>query len=176
MPGYFPYQGGAVANPIQLPSGLSTAPALVFSAQVGMGFWRAASNSLGISFGSDEYRIGSTAFNLGGAHPFKWFTGGSYAAVNIGIGPAGASVPRLEVNNGTLTTYLPIIASQVFAGGDSAAGIASSTSLTNVTDATTTNAYVVAGGQAATTENTGWLKIYVGTAVAWIPYWQNATP
>jgi hypothetical protein len=66
-------------------------------------------------------------------------------------------------------------ARQFFASGDNA-GLASTTSLTNVTSATVTNAYVVAGGQAATTQNTGWTKIYVGTTVAWIPYWANATP
>ncbi len=65
--------------------------------------------------------------------------------------------------------------SEVRAGGD-VSGAVSRTTLTNATNATTTNAYVVAGGQAATTENTGWIKIYVGTTPAWVPYWANATP
>lgn len=56
------------------------------------------------------------------------------------------------------------------------AGIASHNTLTNAVDTTTTNAYVIGGGQAATTKNTGWMKVYIGTAAAWIPYWTNATP
>lgn len=56
------------------------------------------------------------------------------------------------------------------------AGLASCNSFTNLTDTTTTNAYVVGGGQAATTRNTGWIKIFTGTTAAWIPYWANATP
>jgi len=43
-------------------------------------------------------------------------------------------------------------------------------------DTTTTNAYVVGGGQAATTKNTGWAPIYVNGTLSWIPYWSNATP
>jgi len=45
-----------------------------------------------------------------------------------------------------------------------------------VTNTTTTNAYIVGGGQAATTKNTGWASIQVAGAQAWIPYWTNATP
>lgn len=41
---------------------------------------------------------------------------------------------------------------------------------------TVTNDYVVAGGQAATTHNTGWLPVYVDGVLSWIPYWSNATP
>ena len=55
-------------------------------------------------------------------------------------------------------------------------GLANTAGITDVTDTTTTNAYVVGGGQVATTKNTGWLKVYVGTTASWIPYWSNATP
>ncbi len=55
-------------------------------------------------------------------------------------------------------------------------GVASTTGLTGTTNTTTTNAYTVKGGQGATTANTGWIKIYIGTSAAWVPYWLNATP
>lgn len=90
-------------------------------------------------------------------------------------GMARAAAGRIEVNSSAAGTFRDLIARQLFAGGDNA-GLASSTSLTNAISATVTNAYVVAGGQAATTPNTGWIKIYVGTTVAWVPYWANATP
>ncbi len=60
--------------------------------------------------------------------------------------------------------------------GDVGSGIASSNGITNAVNTTLTNAYVVKGGQAATTANTGWIKWYVGTVVSWVPYWSNATP
>ena len=44
------------------------------------------------------------------------------------------------------------------------------------TNTTVTNAYVVQGGQVATTVNTGWASILINGVQAWIPYWQNATP
>ena len=157
------------------PSGTSTAPGMAFSTETGLGWFRSGAGTMSLS--GDIMRISTSGIvSIGGASAYNWYTGGAFAAINVGIAPAGASTARLEVNNGTLTTYRDLIARQLFAGGDSAAGIASSTSVTNVTDTTTTNAYVVAGGQAATTENTGWIKVYVGTAVSWIPFWTNATP
>ena len=167
--------GTGTAGQVLHPSGVSLAPGMAFTAETTMGWFRQAAGI--IALGGDAMRISNSGLvSIGGAARYAWFTGGAYAAVNISIAPAGASTPRLEVNDGTLTAYRDLIARQLFAGGDSTAGIASSTSITNATDTTTTNAYVVAGGQAATTENTGWIKVYVGTAVSWIPFWTNATP
>ena len=45
-----------------------------------------------------------------------------------------------------------------------------------VVNTTATNAYVIKGGQAATTANTGWVSILINGVQAWIPYWTNATP
>ena len=55
-------------------------------------------------------------------------------------------------------------------------GLVSATAFTNITSAPGANAYLVQGGQALSTVNTGWIKIYIGTNIAWVPYWQNATP
>lgn len=77
---------------------------------------------------------------------------------------------------GTISTSgLAAFSGSLRTGGDSG-GAASNTTITNATDTTLTNAYTVKGGQIATTANTGWIKIYIGTAVAWVPYWANATP
>ncbi len=81
----------------------------------------------------------------------------------------------LQVKLADDSTFTDIEARNIFSAGDNA-GLASTVGLSNVTDTTLTNAYVVKGGQAATTANTGWIKIYVGTVVSWIPYWSNATP
>lgn len=143
--------------------------------------------ALGLSSGtaiqSGEIRWNSTTnmlrvqngfVQMGSAVLLQWSSGDpSSVACDIGFGRAAAG--RVEVDSGAAGTLRDIIARQLFAGGDNA-GLASSTSLTNATDGTVTNAYTVKGGQVATTANTGWLKIYVGTAVAWVPYWQNATP
>ena len=60
--------------------------------------------------------------------------------------------------------------------GSPTAGYVGRTRLVNDIDTTITNDYVVAGGQAATTRNTGWWKIWIDGNACWIPYWQNATP
>src|SRR5512139_473009 len=85
-------------------------------------------------------------------------------------------------SGGAIATSLTIDASRnlVVAGGvtvsGTTTGVASSTSFTNVTNTTVTNTYLVRGGQAANTVNTGWIKVFIGTTAAWIPYWANATP
>lgn len=157
------------------PDGSSASPGIAFSAQPSCGFFRPASGTIGVDGGFIRF-VGATGEIRLVAGQLAWHTSNTFATKNVAICPAAAGTPRVEVNNGTLLTYRDLIARQLFAGGDSTAGIASSTSLTNGTDTTVTNDYVVRGGQAGGTVNTGWLKIYVGTAVAWIPHWTNATP
>jgi hypothetical protein len=95
--------------------------------------------------------------------------GGAVAGTIFEVQDSGANVKMTLTDAGLLKTI------SLYATGDGG-GIASTTALTNATNATVTNAYVVAGGQAATTQNTGWLKFFVGTNAVWLPYWQNATP
>jgi hypothetical protein len=102
-------------------------------------------------------------------------SGGQLSGQTADLGISRNAAGVLEVNNGTAGTYRDALARQLFAAGDNA-GLASTTSLTNTTSATVTNAYVVAGGQAATTQNSGWLKLYSGVTVIWVPFWANATP
>lgn len=78
-------------------------------------------------------------------------------------------------DGGGVTATQSIQALGLAATGDNS-GIAATTGLTNVVNTTLTNAYIVKGGQAATTVNTGWMKVYIGTVASWVPYWSNATP
>ena len=85
---------------------------------------------------------------------------------------SSTAVNRFTVDNAGVAT---LYTGGLIIGGTTT-GAASSTSFTNVTNTTLTNAYIVKGGQAANTVNTGWIKIFIGTNAAWVPYWTNATP
>jgi len=75
----------------------------------------------------------------------------------------------LQLGGTVLAATTGLTSKDIFIGGEIGLG--------GTVNTTTTNAYVVGGGQAATTKNTGWMKVYIsGTDVAWIPYWTNATP
>lgn len=148
----------------------------------------------GLYFSSSGGNVASfQALDSGGASSLfyttnRYFNGASWQQLNTRVGgtllisadtiafysfaaSSSTPVPQLSVTNtGVLTTSGGIIIS------GTTTGATSSTSFTNVTNTTLTNAYVVKGGQAASTINTGWIKIFIGTNAAWVPYWQNATP
>lgn len=90
------------------------------------------------------------------------------------VTPDGSATPAAALT--LASTKVATFASSLRVSADSASGAASTTTFTSASDTTLTNAYVVKGGQAATTANTGWIKIYVGTVASWVPYWSNATP
>lgn len=105
----------------------------------------------------------------------------NYTTNSMDFTRAGTAVTSVYVNNGAtsglgLTTNYDAQARCLLASGDNSAGLASNTTFTNATNTTVTNTYLVKGGQAANTVNTGWIKIYIGTTVAWVPYFANATP
>ena len=62
----------------------------------------------------------------------------------------------------------------VSVGGDDG-GIASYTSLTNVTSAVSTGVGTVLCAGTTVRSSTGWMKIYIGTAVRYVPYWTTIT-
>lgn len=96
-------------------------------------------------------------------------------ALSVNAGAGTLTVGASSATAATITSTVASFSGSVVAAGDGG-GPASSTAFTNATNTTHTNAYVVAGGQGATTQNTGWLKIYVNGVVSWTPFWSNATP
>ncbi len=74
----------------------------------------------------------------------------------------------LQIGGTVLVATSGLTSKDVYFGGDIGTG--------GTVNTTTTNAYVVGGGQIATTKNTGWLQVYIGTVLSWVPYWSNATP
>jgi len=96
-------------------------------------------------------------------------------AVTLSAGTLGAGTNDIDLILTPIGTGKVQANSTLIVNGDQG-GLANTIGITDTLNTTVTNDYVVAGGQAATTHNTGWLQIYIGTAVAWIPYWTNATP
>jgi hypothetical protein len=83
---------------------------------------------------------------------------------------AGGGTSRI-----TLTAAVVQTSSGLYVGGDGG-GVSGALGLTNVTDtgiSTGVGSVRTAGTTART--NTGWLKIYVGTAARYIPYWTTIT-
>ncbi len=74
----------------------------------------------------------------------------------------------LQLGGTVLAATSGLTSADVYFGGNIGTG--------GTVNTTTTNAYVVGGGQIATTKNTGWLQVYIGTNLSWVPYWTNATP
>ncbi len=101
----------------------------------------------------------------------------------LAMGDKGWKYPflALDTDGATVLAQIDQYGRAYFLGdidiiGDTGTGTVGRTKLVNAVNATVTNDYVVAGGQAATTHNTGWWKIYIDGDVCWIPYWKNATP
>ena len=76
---------------------------------------------------------------------------------NVGI---GTTSPQRKLH----------VAGTILVDGDEG-GYAGAVGFTDVTSASVTNTMVVKGSSPANTVNAGWLKIYIGTTAAWIPYW-----
>lgn len=154
----------------------ASAPQYSWTANPGTG-WSQSNNAIfGSVNGNAAIAVASVGSQVGLTSTYHLgFAAGAADAGNIDTGFSRTSAGLLEVNSGTTGTFRDFQAREVIAAGDNA-GIASTTALSNVTNTTLTNAYTVKGGQGATTPNTGWIKIYVGTVASWIPYWSNATP
>lgn len=91
-------------------------------------------------------------------------------------GPIGDVTPSTGEFT-TLDATLDITGRQLFADGDAASGVASTISLTNVVDTTQgAGTLSIVSASANNGDNTGFLKIYVGTTVAYIPYFTTIAP
>jgi hypothetical protein len=64
----------------------------------------------------------------------------------------------------------------LLADGDPGAGVASVTTITNVTGAADTNEPTLSQlpADAPAGDNAGWLKVWIGTSSYWVPYWASS--
>ena len=127
--------------------------------------------------------LGTVHINAAGAGVTTIGTGGT-GAVNIGnatgniaatgtFGVTGAINATLTITSSTAA----IVGVQVIATGDLGNGFAAETSLTNAINTTQgVGALSILSTTGNPGNNAGFIKIYVGTAIAYIPYWTNIAP
>lgn len=98
--------------------------------------------------------------------------------IEVSVGDVALVLGDLFVNDGDLTVIAGNINTiGLFVAGDEGTGFASTVGFTNIVDAAVSTG---AGKVLMKTSNPGdssdWLKIYVGTAVRYIPLWTNLSP
>jgi len=110
---------------------------------------------------------------------------GNVSASGTVTGGTGVTATTGDVASsaGNVTAALDVVATEdvkgrsIFATGDEGTGEASTTALTNVVDTTlSSGAGVVLMKTANPGNSAGWIKIYVGTDVRYIPFWSDISP
>lgn len=104
--------------------------------------------------------------------------------VTVTLGGIGVDAGDIVVGAGNITATLgnitagaDIAGRTFFATGDEGTGNAGETGFTNVVDTTvSTGAGVVLLKTANPGDSAGWLKMYDGTTVVWVPFWTNISP
>jgi len=125
-------------------------------ATVGGGGTVKATFSLTNSLGST-----STEYTLTGGGVGTWWIGGGTTNY-FGINTAAAPTRAFQVAGG------------LFAGGDDT-GLAGYTQITNSTQGVSSGTGTVKMNGTTARNSTGWLKIYVGTSVKYVPYFDTVT-
>lgn len=132
-----------------------------------------------------------TASKLGTSNFSNWIelnsniltTGGTGADIDFNITPKGAG--KLAVTTGNIQATLgditatagKVIAGTVIRASGDAAGAGSTVSVSNVVDETLgAGAGTVLMKTGNPGNSSGWLKIYNGTNVRYVPYWTNISP
>ncbi len=96
----------------------------------------------------------------------------------VAAGDASLTLGDLNVFAGDINVPLGDITGRgLFAMGDEGTGVAAQTLFTNVTDETLgagNGAVLMKTGNPG--NSSGWMKIYSGTDVRWVPYWTNISP
>lgn len=99
------------------------------------------------------------------------------------LGNITATAGNIAATAGSITAGSDIIATGVIAGasveatGDTGAGGGGTVTLTSVTDtAQSTGALSIKSDSANNGSNAGFIKVYVGAATAYIPYFTNIAP
>ena len=82
-----------------------------------------------------------------------------------------------SITGGTVIATTDLSGLQVFATGDTSGGIAATTSLTNVVNtAISTGTLAIKSTTANPGNSAGFIKMYVGTTVVFVPYFTNIAP
>lgn len=91
---------------------------------------------------------------------------------------SGASVAATgATSGGTVAATTTVTAGTLLKSAGDAAGSASTTSISNVTNTTQgAGTLSILSTTANPGDNAGFLKVYVGTGVAWVPYFTNIAP
>ena len=103
----------------------------------------------------------STVYTLSGGNVATLWIG-SGGTNYVGIGTAAAPTRAFQVNGG------------VFAGGDDT-GLAGYTQITNSTQGVGSGTGTIKVNGTTARNSTGWLKIYVGTSIKYVPYFDTVT-
>ena len=103
----------------------------------------------------------STVYTLSGSNVATLWIG-SGGTNYVGIGTAAAPTRAFQVNGG------------VFAGGDDT-GLAGYTQITNSTQGVSSGTGTIKVNGTTARNSTGWLKIYVGTSIKYVPYFDTVT-
>ncbi len=87
-----------------------------------------------------------------------------------------ATAGNFSAPAGSISVGGNVTGTQLYAAGDNGVGIGTTTSFTNVVNTTqSSGALTILATSTGSNTNTGLLKIYVGTTVAYIPYWETIT-
>lgn len=88
-----------------------------------------------------------------------------------------ATTGNIVASSGTLDVSSTATAQSFIADGDEGTGVVSTVMFTNVVDETlSSGAGVVLMKTSNAGDSSGWLKIYNGTSVRYVPYWTNISP
>jgi adhesin HecA-like repeat protein len=97
--------------------------------------------------------------------------------VTVTAGDIDVTAGDIDVAAGNINATLGTITGAQIAASNDIAGVGGTTTVTNTTDTTlSTGAGVVLMKTANPQDSSGWMKIYVGTDVRWVPFWTNLSP
>lgn len=129
------------------------------------------------SFGGITVDVGNILVTTGDVTT----TAGDFIAdagdVTVTLGDITVSAGHITAGLGNIEAGLDMLCRSMFVDGDEGTGTAGQTGITNIVDTTlSTGAGVVLMKTANPGDSSGWMKIYVGTDIRYIPFWTNLSP
>jgi hypothetical protein len=119
--------------------------------------------------------LGNITSSAGSVSAATTVTAGT--GLTVTTGNATVSTGNIVATLGSITAGAAVIGLDLVATGDPGAGTAATNIMSNVNSTTiSTGVGSVKMSTANAATNTGWLKCYIGTQVAWIPTWTTNAP